>query len=329
MHLMKKISLACLLGTSVFAINQSAWAQQSALPKVAITAIVEHPALESIRKGIIDELAHDGYVDGKNIDIIFENAQGSAATAAQIARNFVGVDPAVIVPITTPSAQPVAAATRNIPIIFSAITNPISAKLVKHWGKNKGNIAGVSDLAPMEPQIELIKKLVPNVKTIGYIYSPGESNSVATLKQLEAAAQKAGLKVLASPAQRTIDISTAAGSLVGKVQVIYTSTDNNVVSAYESLYKVAEAAQIPLIAADGDTVKRGAIAALATNQYDIGRKTGDMVALVLEGTPVSDIPTVKMDKLNLVLNVASAKRLGVKIPESVLKEASTIYNQTK
>ncbi|MBE2893981.1 ABC transporter substrate-binding protein [Spirabiliibacterium falconis] len=291
--------------------------------KVAITTIVEHPALEEIRKGIVDQLAKEGFIDGKTIKIDYQNAQGSAATAGQIARKFVGDNPDVIIPITTPSAQPVAAATRTIPVIFSGVTDPIHAKLVKQFGKNAGNIAGVSDQTPLEPQIELMQALVPQLKTIGFIYSPGEANSVAVLEMLEKAASQSGLKVLAVPAQRTVDISTAAASLVGKVQLIYTSEDNNVVSAYEALYKVASQNKIPLVASDSGSVKKGAIAAIATNQYNIGVETGKLAAQVLRGDAVSTLDTIRADHdLDFFLNVKSAKAQGIDIPQ-VLREKAT------
>ncbi|TNH05493.1 ABC transporter substrate-binding protein [Testudinibacter sp. TR-2022] len=308
-------SLAVISGTAAVA---------AAPQKVAITTIVEHPALEEIRKGIIDQLANEGFVDGKTIKIDYQNAQGSSATAGQIARKFVGDNPAVIIPITTPSAQPVAAATRQIPVIFSAITDPLAAKLVKQWGKNEGNVAGVSDQIPLEPQVELIRTLVPNVKNIGYVYSPGEVNSVAVLEMLKVAAEKQGIGVLAVPAQRTIDISTAAKSLVGKVQVIYTSTDNNVVSAYDALYKVAVENKIPLIAADFGSVERGAIAALATNQYNVGVETGKMAAQVLRGVKVPDLATVRMTDLDLYLNPQAAALQGVSVPQALLEKATKI-----
>ncbi|MGR3807906.1 ABC transporter substrate-binding protein [Pasteurella testudinis] len=328
MKLVKTLAAKALIVTALggLAVMNGAIAAEAAPQKVAITTIVEHPALEEIRKGIVDQLANERFVDGKTIKIDYQNAQGSSATAGQIARKFVGDNPAVIIPITTPSAQPVAAATRQIPVVFSAITDPLAAKLVKQWGKNAGNVAGVSDQIPLEPQVDLIRTLVPNVKTIGYVYSPGEANSVAVLEMLKAAAEKEGISVLAVPAQRTIDISTAARSLVGKVQVIYTSTDNNVVSAYDALYKVAVENKIPLIAADFGSVERGAIAALATNQYNIGVETGKMAAQVLRGVKVSDLETTRMDDLDLYLNPQAGQLQGVTIPQTLLDNATRVVN---
>lgn len=321
MKLVRKLVITALSGAlSGLLFFSTAQATQN----VSITTIVEHPALEEIRRGIIDQLANEGFKEGETIKIDYQNAQGSSATAGQIARKFVGDNPDVIIPITTPSAQPVAAATRQIPVVFSAITDPISAKLVKHWGKNKGNIVGVSDQIPLEPQVELIQTLVPQVKAIGYVYSPGEINSVTVLDMLKAASQKVGIRVIAVPAQRTIDISTAARSLIGKVEVIYTSTDNNVVSAYDALYKVAVENKIPLIAADFGSVERGAIAALATNQYNVGIETGKIAAKVLRGIKISELETIRMPDQDLYLNPQAAKLQGIEIPAALLEKATRL-----
>src|SRR5690554_4988450 len=145
--------------------------------QVAITAIVEHPALDAVRQGVIEELAAEGYEEGKNLEINFQSAQGNTATAGQIAKQFVGDNPDVIVAIATPSAQSVAAATNSIPIVFSAVTDPVEAKLLKSWDGSGTNVTGASDVLPYEPQIDLMKQIIPGLKNVGYVYSPGEVNS--------------------------------------------------------------------------------------------------------------------------------------------------------
>lgn len=155
------------------------------LKKVAITAIVEHPALDAVRKGVIDELAAEGYVEGKNLQLDFQSAQGNTATAGQIAKKFAGSNPDVVVTIGTPSAQSMVASSSSIPIVFAAVTDPVAAKLVPSWEASKTNVTGVSDKLPLQPQIDLMKKTVPNLKSVGYVYSPGEVNSTIVMKQLE------------------------------------------------------------------------------------------------------------------------------------------------
>ncbi|HDL1209053.1 TPA: ABC transporter substrate-binding protein [Mannheimia haemolytica] len=312
-----------LLVTLLSSLSVAALAQDK-IQNVAITAIVEHPALDSIRKGVIEELAREGFVDGKNIKIDYQSAQGSTATAAQIARKFVGDKADIIIPITTPSAQPVAA-TRSIPIVFSGVTDPVAAKLVKSWEPSGTNVTGISDHKAMAPQVKLIQTLVPDLKAVGYVYSAGEVNSAIVLEELKQEAQKQGFTIVPVAVQRSADIGTAARSLNGKVQAIYISEDNAVVSAYEALHKAALEAKIPVIAADRDTVQRGAVAAYAVNQYDIGVATGKVAARVLKGEKAGTIPIQEVSKLELSINTKTAKELGITIPEVLIKEAKQTF----
>lgn len=165
---------------------------------VAVTAIVEHPALDAARKGVLDALTAAGYKEGENLKFVFESAQGNPATAAQIARQFAGDEPNVIVPISTPSAQAVVSSTRDIPVVFTAVSDPLGAQLVKNMDKPGGNVTGLSDMSPVAEHIALIKEILPDVKTIGYLYNSGEANSVSLLAVLKAEAEKAGLKVVES-----------------------------------------------------------------------------------------------------------------------------------
>lgn len=313
-----------LLVTVLSAFSVTAFSQDK-IQNVAITAIVEHPALDFIRKGVIEELEREGFVDGKNIKIDYQSAQGSTATAAQIARKFVGDKADIIIPITTPSAQPIVAATRSIPIVFSGVTDPVAAKLVKSWEPSGTNVTGISDHKPIAPQVKLIQTLVPELKSVGYVYSAGEVNSTIVLEELKGEAKKQGFNVVPVAVQRSADIGTAARSLNGKVQAIYISEDNGVVSAYEALHKAALEAKIPVIAADKDTVGRGAIAAYAVNQYDIGVATAKTAARVLKGEKAGTIPTQEVSKLELSINTKTAKELGIAIPESLAKEAKQTF----
>lgn len=291
---------------------------------VAITAIVDHPALDSVRKGVIEELKTQGFEEGKNLKVDFQSAQGSTATAGQIAKKFAGDKPDVIVAIATPSAQSMVAATKTIPIVYAAVTDPVAAKLVPGWEASKTNVTGVSDELPLAPQIDLMKKIVPNLKSVGYVYSPGEVNSTIVLEQLKTALAPHNITVAAAPAQRSADVSTAARSLKGKADLIYTSLDNNVVSALESLYKVAVENKLPLVASDTDSVKRGAVAALGVNYTDLGKKAGESVARILKGEKAGDIPSVRMEKLDLIVNKKHAQEQGLTLSDEVLKEAAEV-----
>lgn len=296
---------------------------------IAITAIVEHPALDSVREGVIEELANEGYTQGQNLNINFQSAQGSTATAGQIAKQFVGEAPDVILAIATPSAQSLAAATTTIPLVFSAVTDPVEAKLVSKLDGSGTNVTGASDALPYAPQIELMKQIIPNLKDVGYVYSPGEVNSTIVLKNLQDQLTPMGITVHAAPAQRSNDIAMAARSIAGDVDVIYTSTDNNVVSAYESLYQVAKESKVPLIASDTDSVARGAIAALGVNYHDLGIETGKIIGRILKGEKPGEIPVYTADHLDLYVSPTNAAAVGVELPKDVLDRAQIVEADTK
>lgn len=297
------------------------------IKNVAITAIVEHPSLDQIRDGVKDELTNSGFKLNENLTVQYKSAQGSSATAAQIARQFVAAKPDVIVAIATPSAQATAAATKQIPIVFAGITDPIAAKLVKNWQPTGTNITGVSDYQEIGPQIDFMKKIVPNMKSVGYIYSPSEINSTVVLKNLQTQLAAQNMILFAVPAQRTADISTAANTLKGKVDLIYTTTDNNVVSAYESLVKFANENKIPLLASFPDAIERGAVAAYGMSYYDVGRQSGKLVVRILKGEKPGNITPEIGQALQLVINLDAAKKQGITLPTDVIQSAYKVIGQ--
>ncbi len=320
---MKHMSWA-QLGAVALAISAITGAHAADTKSVAVTAIVEHPALDAVRDGIKDALKAAGYEDGKNLKWQYQSAQGNTGTAAQIARKFIGDKPDAIVAIATPSAQAVIAATKNVPVVFSAVTDPVAAKLVPSWEPSKNNVTGVSDLLALDKQMDLVKQVVPSAKRIGMVYNPGEANSAVVVKELQALLPKMGWTLVTAAAPRSVDVSSAARSLVGKVDVIYTNTDNNVVSAYESLVKVGQDAKIPLVASDTDSVKRGAVAAYGINYRDLGEQTGRMVVRILKGEKPGDIKTEVSSKMELFVNPGAAEKQGVKLPDDLVKAAAQV-----
>ena len=292
---------------------------------VAITQIVEHPALDACAKGVKDELAEAGFIVGKNLKWSFESAQGAPATAAQIAKKFAGENPDVVVGIATPSAQALASSARDIQQVFSAVTDPVGAKLIKTMEKaNGGNITGVSDLSPIDSHMDLIKTIVPDAKKVGVVFNPGETNSVTLLKLVKKHAPSRGMQVVEAGAPKSSEVLAATRSLVGKVDVIYIPTDNTVVSAFEAVIKVATEAKIPVISADTDSVKRGAIAAQGFNYYDLGRQTGKMVVQVLKGKKAGDIKPEGVSKTELYVNPESAKLMGVTLSDALIQSAKEV-----
>ncbi|MCA0255409.1 MAG: ABC transporter substrate-binding protein [Proteobacteria bacterium] len=291
---------------------------------VAVTAIVEHPALDAVRDGVKDALAAAGYKEGENLKFTYQSAQGNPATAAQIARQFAGDGPDVIVPISTPSAQAVVSATHDIPVVFTAVSDPLGAQLIKNMDKPGGNVTGLSDMSPVAEHVALIKEILPSAKTIGFLYNSGEANSVSLLAVLKVEAEKAGLKIVESAATKSADVQGAARALVGRADAIYVPTDNTIISALEGAVTVAGEAKLPLFTADTDSVARGSLAALGFNYYDVGKQTGDVVVRVLKGENVGDIPVKVAVGTDLVVNKQAAAAMGVALPEAVLKRATKI-----
>lgn len=288
---------------------------------VALTQIVEHPSLDAARHGILDELAAAGYTPGQNLKIDYQNAQGNPITAAQIARKFVGDRPDVIVTITTPSAQAVVAATRELPVVFCSVSDPLGAKLVNNLAKPGGNVTGTSDLSPIAEQLDLIRELSPDVKKLGILYNPGEANSVSLVALLKTQASGKGLQVIEATAPKSGDVLSAARQLAGKAEAIYIPLDNTVVSALEAVIKVGRDARIPVYSADTDSVGRGTVASLGFDYYDVGRQTGQQVVRILRGEKPGDIPVERVKKLNLYINLQAAEAMGVTIPDPVRQRA--------
>jgi putative ABC transport system substrate-binding protein len=327
-RILTRLLLAAQTFAAISLITVSSITVAEQTPKfVAITQIVEHPALDSVRSGVIDELAVRGYKEPETLKISYESAQGNPTTASQIARKFVGEQPDVIVAIATPSAQTMAAATKTVPIVFSAVTDPLGAKLVASMEKPGGNITGTTDLLPIDAHLALVKRIVPQATRLGTIYNPGEANSVTLIEMIKAASGKQGMTTSAVAANKTSEVLSAAKSLVGKVDVIYLVTDNTVISAVEAVIKVGEQNRLPVIAADTDTVTRGAIAALGFNYYDVGRQTGELVALILQGANPGDLPVRGLSKLDLYLNPGAASRMGVTLSPDLINSAQKIIDK--
>ena len=311
--------------TDTAATAESSTATDKPAKSIAITQIVEHPSLDDMRRGIIDELADNGYVEGQNLTINFQSAQGNTATAGQIAKQFVGDNPDAIVAISTPSAQSIVAATTTIPIIYTAVSDPLGAKLITADGTPfQSNLTGLSSQLPLEPQLDLLQQIKPDLKTIGYVYSPGEANSVSLRDNLKQALPARGLSLLDIPANRPTDIGMATRSLQGRADIIYTSFDNNVASAFEAMTQAANELKMPVIASDEFSVKRGATAALGVNDYDFGRTTGKMVYRVLNGEAVNTIKPEVMNDLTLYVSPKHAENQGISLPADLLKNAINV-----
>lgn len=311
----------------VAALTFTGFAQAGESVKVDITQIVAHQALDAVRKGVEDVLAQNGYKNGENLTLTFQSAQGNITTATQISRQFVGDKPDVIVAISTPSAQTMLASTKKIPIVFSAVSDPVEAKLVPSMVKPGGNVTGVSDRSPVSEHLKLLLEIKPDLKKIGYLYNSAEANSVSTLKVLQELAAKDGIEVIPSAAPRSSDVQAATRALVGKVDIIYVPTDSTIISVLEGATKVAIETKTPLFTADASSIGRGPFAAQGVNYYDSGVETGKLVVRILKGEKPGDIDIVIPAAKNVAIDMKAAREMNITIPQSILDRASSVLNK--
>ncbi len=297
--------------------------------KIGISQIVEHPSLDATREGIIKALKDEGYVEGKNLEIDIQIAQNDMGNNTSIAQKFAGdKDLDVIVAIATPSAQAVAQATAksDIPVIFSVITDPIGAKLVKDLEKPGKNITGVSDSHPeaIKKTLESVKEFLPEAKSVGILYNAGEQNSVSEVEKAEKIAEELDLKIVKASVSNTSEVKQAAESMVGRADVFFLPRDNTVISSLPAVIQVAEEKKIPLFTSDADSVKGGAFAAYGFEYRDLGYTTGKMVVEVLQGKKPSELPVRFPEKLDLIINEKAAEAQGVKLTDEMKKQAVII-----
>lgn len=307
---MNKIKLILLL----ISISINSLATEKPMLKIAIIQTISHPALDNTYRGIIDKLENEGYMNEKNIEIIFANAQGDAILSNQITNKFITKKPALIITIATLATQSAANATRNknIPVVFSSVTDP--SPIIK----NNSNITGVSNFISLEPQLALFKEILPNMKNLGFIYNPGEINSVKMLETLKMKAKEYNINIVPAIASKTTEVSTATTKLIGKVDAIFISNDNTALAAFSVITKVSNKAKIPVFVSDIDMVEKGALAALGPNQYDIGALAAEIAISILKGNNPKNIKYIYPNKIDLSINKKIAETLGINIPQTIL-----------
>lgn len=323
---MKKLSFVLILAivTAVLA-PMTAFAADDVL-KIGVLQLVEHPALDDAYRGFVDGLIEEGFVDGENIEIDFQNAQADQSNLMTMSERFVKNNVDLILAIATPAAQSVASATDTIPVLFTAVTDPVAARLVETWEKPGLNVTGVSDVGPIEEQIQLCQTLVPDAKTLGVIYNSSEVNSEVQAKQAEEIAKELGLAVEFGTVTSVNDIEQVASSLAAKVDVIYMPTDNTIASAIPNLVKVAQAKKLIVVGAEEGNVQSGVAATIGISYYKMGIQTGKMAARILrDGEKPADISVEKLDDTDLVLNQGYADEIGYTFAEELVEAATTIY----
>ncbi len=297
------------------------------LIRIGVSQLMTNPGIDAIRDGFLDEMKKLGYKEGENIEYLKENSQGDNSVAQSIAKKLVHGKCDLIFAITTPTAQVCAQEIKDtkIPLVFGAVTDPITAKLVNSLEKPGGNITGTSDKWPTASQFDLLIKLVPSVKRIGVVYNPGETNSEANIKEVEKVCSDKSLSLIKVSVSNTNEVYAAAQSLVGKIDAFYVSADNTVITAMDAIVKVSEKNKIPLLPGVSSNVEQGGFGTLGPNYFDIGVESARIVDRILKGSSPSDIPVSTAKNFDYFFNLKSAKATNVIIPDSLLKLAVKVY----
>jgi len=303
---------------AVLAVSGTALAK---IYKIGVTVIVSHPALEADQKGFEKAIAEAGL----EAEYDYQNAQGDMANATMIAQKFKNDALDLVHAIATPTSQAAVKVIKNKPIVYSSVTDPVDAGLVKTMGPSGTNVTGISDAWPIERQIELYHQMVPSAKKWGTIYNAGDANSVKSISWTRAAMKKFGLELIEVTISNSAEVYTGAQTLVGRVDAIYITSDNTVVSALESVVKVTNNKKIPLFGGDTTTVEKGMIAAYGLNYFQVGYSAGKKAVLVLKGQDPGTVPSGLTENLNLWVNLKAAKKQNVTVPEKFIKMAEKVF----
>jgi putative ABC transport system substrate-binding protein len=296
---------------------------------VGIGQFAEHASLDNCREGFLAGLAEAGYKEGENLQVIVENAQADGGTAAQIAKNFTAKKVDLICAIATPMAQSAFGAAENtdIPVIFTAVTDPIAAELAKKDGTPNGNTTGTSDKLPVENQLEMIRKILPDAKKIGIIYCTSEVNSVSAIEEYKEKAASYGFEIVESGIATTVEIPLAADNIMEKVDCINNLTDNTVVSSLPVILAKASNKNIPVFGSEVEQVKIGCLATVGLDYFELGKQTGAMAAQVLKGEKkASEINYEVIKEASFYGNYAVAQNLGITLPQDLVDSAKEMFD---
>ena len=314
--LMAGISLAGLLLLGGCSNNKKA-DNSSNVKHVGVLQVVQHPSLDKAYKGFKKGLKEEGYVEGKNLKIDYQNAQNNQDNLKSMSEKLVNEKSDLMLGIATPAAQSLANTSQDIPIVVTAVTDLKAAKLVKSDTKPGKNVTGTTDMVSIERQIKLLLSIVPKAKTVGIMYNDGESNSKIQADLATAALKKAGVKVLIKTANSTNDVQQVTETLASKVDGIFVPTDNTFDSAADVVGKAVKEKKVPLVARSVDQVKTGGLASIGIDYELLGEQTGKMAAKILAGkAKPADMPVEKAHDMKLVVNKKMAKALGID-PKSI------------
>lgn len=297
--------------------------------RIGIAQFAVHGSLDNCREGFLQGLEEEGFKEGENLEVLYENANAEGATGTQIIQNFVSKKTDLICAIATPIAQTAYAGTKNtdIPVIYTAVTDPVLAKLATSDRKPVGNITGTCDKLPVEEQLKMIREIMPDAKKIGILYTTSEVNSVAAIEEYEQRAKQYGFEIVTSGIAATADIPLAADDLVKKVDCITNLTDNTVVSSLPVILDKANKAGIPVFGSEIEQVKKGCLGAMGLDFVELGKQTGKMAAKVLKGeTKASDMLYEIVEEASFYGNTKVADDLGIKLPSERVEHAAEMFD---
>lgn len=291
---------------------------------IGISQFAVHGSLDNCREGFLAGLAEEGFVEGENLNIEYVNAQAEPGTAAMTTDNFVTKKVDMICAIATPTAMTAYNSTMNteIPVIYTAVSDPVEAGLANEDGTPVGNITGTSDALAVDAQLQMIREILPDAKKIGIIYTTSEANSISTVASYEEAAAGYGFEIVTTGITAMSEVPLAAADMVTKVDCITNLTDNTVVSALQSVLDEANKANIPVFGSEVEQVKAGCVASMGLEYFELGKQTGKMAAMILRGeAKASEMKFEVITEPSLYVNFAAAEKIGLELPERYAADA--------
>lgn len=324
---LKTVAAILLTITMLMSVTACSGIGGKKVTRIGIVQIVEHPSLNTIREAFIEQLASKGYKDGEKVEIDYQSAQGEQSNLNTICQKFVADKCDMIVAIATPSAQTAANMTSDIPVLFSACTDPLGSGLVSSLEKPGGNVTGTSDAVSAEKIMQLAMLITPEIKTIGALYNSGETNSLSVIKDLKEYAASNGLEVIDGTVTNSSEVQQVAQTLADKADAIFSPIDNTIASAMPVVTQVAENTKTPVYVGADSMVKDGGLATYGINYTMLGRETADMAVEILGGKNPGDIPVRTIDDVEIYLNKATAEAIGITIPDDILNQAAQVFGE--
>ena len=297
---------------------------------IGISQFAEHGSLDNCREGFLEGLKEEGIEEGKNLTVEVKNAAADQGTAKQISDGFVSDKVDLVCAIATPSAQAAynSAMNSDIPVVYTAVTDPVAAKLAKEDGTPAGNVTGTSDELPIKAQLEMIREMLPDAKNIGILYTTSEANSVSAIEEYKSLVKKYDFELVEKGITTTADVSLAADDLLSKVDCITNLTDNTVVASLPTILDKANEKKIPVFGSEIEQVKIGCLAAMGLDYVDLGKQTGRMAAEVLKGEKkASELNFEVIEAAAFYGNSKVAEDLGITFPEDLASNAKELFTE--